>query len=81
MLCTAHLERCRVSELMEYLQADGQVDSAAEGRADRPWVEAQIFEELREGERERHPGPLLCYHHTGPNSGQIQTSSLDKKWE
>lgn len=64
-----------------YLQADGQVDPAAEGGADGPRVEAQIFEELREGVCEGHPGPFLCHHHTGPNSGQIQTSSLGKKQE
>ncbi len=62
-----------------YLQADGQVDSAAKGRADRSWVEAEVFEELREGVCERHPGPLLRHHDTGPNPGQIQTPSLDGK--
>ena len=60
-----------------HLQADGQVDPAAEGRADRSWMEAEVFEELGEGVRERHPGPLLRHHHAGPNPGQIQTPSLD----
>ena len=62
-----------------YLQTDGQVDSAAKGRADRPWVKTEVFEQLREGVCERHPGPLLRHHHTGPNPGQIQTSSLDER--
>lgn len=59
-----------------YLQADGQVDSAAERRADGARVKTQVFEELGEGVRERHPGPLLRHHHAGPDPGQIQTSSL-----
>lgn len=62
-----------------YLQADGQVDPAAERRADRSRVKAEVFEELREGVRERHPGPLLRHHDAGPNPGQIQTASLDQR--
>lgn len=62
-----------------YLQADGQVDPAAERRADRSGVEAEVFEELGEGVCERHPGPLLRHHHAGPNAGQIQTTSLQQR--
>lgn len=66
-----------VSVLCPHLQTDGQVDSAAEGRADGPRVKAEVFEEFGEGVRERHARPLLRHHHTGPNPGQIQTPSLD----
>lgn len=62
-----------------YLQADGQVDPAAERRADGSRVKAEVFEELREGVRQRHPGPLLRHHDAGPNPGQIQTPSLDRR--
>lgn len=64
-----------------YLQADGQVDPAAEGGADGSRVESEVFEEFREGVCERHPGPLLRHHDAGPNPGQIQTSSLDERKE
>lgn len=70
---------CRSSWFAFYLQANGQVDSAAEGCADRARVKAEVFEELRERECERHPGPLLCHHYTGSNPGQIQTPSLRKR--
>lgn len=62
-----------------HLQADSQVDSAAKGCADGSWVKAEVFEEFGEGVCERHPGPLLCHHHTSPNPGQIQTSSLERE--
>lgn len=71
----------KMSSVCFYLQADGQVDSAAEGRADWSRVKAEVFEELREGVCERHPGPLLRHHDTGPNPGQIQTPSLDDRQE
>ena len=61
-----------------YLQADGQVDPAAERRADGARVEAQVFEKLGEGVRQRHPGPLLRHHHAGPDPGQVQTPSLQQ---
>lgn len=61
-----------------YLQADGQIDPAAEGRADRARVKAQVFEELGEGVRQGHPGTLLRHHNTGPDPGQVQTPSLEQ---
>lgn len=64
-----------------YLQADGQVDPAAEGRADGARVKAEVFEEFGEGVCERHPGPLLRHHHAGPHPGQIKTPSLDDRRE
>lgn len=59
-----------------HLQADGQVHSAAEGGAHGPRVQTQVFEELREGLRERYPRPLLGHHHTGPHARQVQSSCL-----
>jgi len=59
------------------LQADGQVDPAAEGGAHSSRVESQVFEELREGLRQGYPGPLLSYDHAGPHSRQVHSSSLE----
>ena len=64
-----------------YLQADGQVDPGPEGRADSPGGQAQIFKQLREGVCEGEPGPLLCYHHTAPHTGQAEPSCLHKGLE
>lgn len=58
------------------LQADCQVDPAAEGGADGSGVESQVLEEFGEGLRQGYPGTLLCYDHAGPHSGQVQPSSL-----
>lgn len=58
------------------LQADCQVDPAAEGGADGSGVESQVLEEFGEGLRQGYPGTLLCYNHAGPHSRQVQPSSL-----
>lgn len=67
---------CARGPVRAHLQADGQVDPAAEGGAHGPRVEAEVFEELGEGVSERHPGPLLRHHHAGPDAGQVQPPSL-----
>lgn len=58
------------------LQADRQVDPAAEGGADSSGVESQILKEFGEGLGQGCPGTLLCYHHAGPDPGQVQPSRL-----
>lgn len=61
---------------LTHLQADRQVDPAAEGGADGSGVEPQVLEEFGEGLRQGCPGTLLSYHHTGPDPGQVQASRL-----
>lgn len=64
-----------------HLQADGQVDPAAEGGADGSRVEPQVLEEFGEGLRQGRPGTLLSYDHTGPHPGQVQPSRLKGRRE
>lgn len=75
-----HLHVCPAAAVPDpeetHLQADGQVHSAAEGGAHGPRVQTQVFEELREGLRERYPRPLLGHHHTRPHARQVQSSRL-----
>ena len=61
---------------MTDLQADGQVDPAAERGADGSRVEPQVLEEFGEGLRQGRPGTLLSHDHTGPHPGQVQPSRL-----
>lgn len=58
------------------LEADCQVDPAAEGGADGSRVESQVLEEFGEGLRQGCPGTLLRYDHTGPHPRQVQPSRL-----
>lgn len=59
-----------------HLQADGQIDPGAEGGADGPRRQAQVFEKLGEGLREREAGSLLSHHHTASHTRQVETPSL-----
>lgn len=63
-------------ESLTDLQADCQVDPAAEGGADGSRVESQVLKEFGEGLRQGCPGTLLCYNHTGPHPRQVQSSRL-----
>src|SRR4029434_160267 len=58
------------------LQADGQVDSGAEGSADCSWGEAQVLEELGEGLGEDQTRAFLSHNHTTPHTRQIHTPRL-----
>jgi hypothetical protein len=59
-----------------HLQANCQVHSTAKWGADSPWVEAQVFKQLWERLCEGDSGTFFCNNHTGPYSGQIQSSCL-----
>ena len=59
------------------LHAEGQVDPGAEGGADGPGREAQVFEELGEGLGQQQARTLLRYHHTAPHTRQVQPPRLE----
>lgn len=59
-----------------HLQADGQVDSGAEGGADGPGRQAQVLEEFGEGLRERQAGALFGHHHAAAHAGQVHPPRL-----
>ena len=60
------------------LHAEGQVDPGAEGGADSPGGEAQVFEELGEGLGQQQARTLLRDHHTAPHTRQVQPSRLER---
>lgn len=70
--------RGRRGDSLTDLQADCQVDPAAEGGADGSRVESQVLEEFGEGLRQGRPRTLLRHNHAGPHPRQVQPSRLKR---
>lgn len=61
----------KTGEAVPHLKTDGHIDPAAEGGADGPGREPQVFEDLGEGLSKCDARTFLRHHHTGPHTRQI----------